>query len=267
MPRWLIPTTYLLASLFAALVIPRLEYELYPAFGREISVSTAQALLGAVASGMMAFTAIVFSIGMLFIQYTATAFSKRFILQLNRRGAYLPRVRRLRRDLHLRARDARLRESGGIGLDPFFSVIVVAILLVGSTAMLAMLVNQVAELRITRILASVADRGRAMIELMPDEIAAGVARSRTAGTSAASTYSGELMVLVAIDTARLGRTRAGSRGDDPTRIRRRRYAISEERRRAGLRRARTHRRGRGPRRVRFARRTSTTATCASRCGS
>jgi uncharacterized membrane protein len=203
MARWLIPTTYLLASLFAALVIPRLEYELYPAFGREISVSTAQALLGAVASGMMAFTAIVFSIGMLFIQYTATAFSKRFILQLNRRTLIYHAFGVFVATFTFALGTLVFVNREGSDWIPFFSVIVVAILLVGSTAMLAMLVNQVAELRVTRILASVADRGRAMIELLPDEISPASLVLEPTAPPLPVPYSGELVVLVAIDTAAL----------------------------------------------------------------
>ena len=80
MPGWVIPAIYVVVSFFAALTLPRLEYAVAPAYGQSMSVPTAQALLGAVSSGMMAFTAIVFSIGFLFIQYTATAFSKRFMV-------------------------------------------------------------------------------------------------------------------------------------------------------------------------------------------
>lgn len=213
MPRWLIPTAYLLASLFAAMVIPRLEFAIYPAFGREISVSTAQALLGAVASGMMAFTAIVFSIGMLLVQYTATAFSKRFILQLHRRllmyhafGVFVATFTFALGTLVFVNRE-------GSDWIPFFSVIIVGVLLVGSIAMLAMLVNQVAELRVTRVLAYVGGRGRAMIALMPED--AEVARLAPELHMASQTvvYSGDLRVLAAIDKAALAEL---ARGADAT---------------------------------------------------
>jgi hypothetical protein len=84
MPRWMIPAVYVIVSFLAAVVLPRVEYAVAPGHGNAISVSTAQALLGAVSSGMMAFTGIVFSIALLLIQYTATAFSKRFILLFRR---------------------------------------------------------------------------------------------------------------------------------------------------------------------------------------
>ncbi len=203
MPRWLIPTAYLLVSVLGATVVPRLEYAIFPAYGHEISVSTAQALLGAVASGMMAFTAIVFSIGMLFIQYTATAFSKRFILQLHHRliiyhafGVFVATFTFALGTLVFVNRE-------GSDWIPFVSLIIVGILLVASIALLAMLVNQVAELRITRILAYVGERGRALIALMPDAAETQPAAVPLASPTRAVVYSGELMVLIAIDKAGL----------------------------------------------------------------
>ncbi len=204
MPRWLIPTAYLLLSLLAATLIPRLEYALYPAFGHEISVSTAQALLGAIASGMMAFTAIVFSIGMLFIQYTATAFSKRFILQLNRRRVIYHAFGVFVATFTFALGTLVFVNREGSDWIPFFSVIVVGVLLVASIALLAMLVNQVAELRVTRILAYVGDRGRQLIALMPDEVATSHAAAKPiASLSQEIVYSGALRVLTAIDTGSL----------------------------------------------------------------
>ncbi|HEX3670696.1 MAG TPA: DUF2254 family protein [Candidatus Cybelea sp.] len=203
MPRWLIPTAYLLVSLFAATIFPRLEFALYPAFGREISVSTAQALLGAVASGMMAFTAIVFSIGMLFIQYTATAFSKRLILQLNRRLVIYHAFGVFVATFTFALGTLVFVNRKGSDWIPFLSLIIVELLLVASIALLAMLINQVAELRITRIIAYLGERGRALIALMPGETPAAPHASEARSPSQTVLYSGGLVVLTAIDKARL----------------------------------------------------------------
>ncbi|MGY3037754.1 hypothetical protein ACVIIV_006924 [Bradyrhizobium sp. USDA 4354] len=61
MQLWLIPTLYAIASVAAGFVVPRLE-STFLAVGLNLSTSSAQAYLSAVASGMMALTGIVFSI-------------------------------------------------------------------------------------------------------------------------------------------------------------------------------------------------------------
>ena len=55
MQLWLIPSCYAAASIVAGFVVPRLETT-YLALGLELSTSSAQAYLSAVASGMMALT-------------------------------------------------------------------------------------------------------------------------------------------------------------------------------------------------------------------
>lgn len=168
MPRWLIPAVYVAASFAAAELIPRAEYAWLPVYGHEVSVSTAQALLGAIASGMMAFTAIVFSIGFLFIQYTATAYSKRFILQLSHRPVIYHAFGIFVATFTFALGTLSFVNRNGSDWVPFFSIAIVGGLLLASIVLLAMLVNRVAELRVTRMLAYIGDLGRATISLMPD---------------------------------------------------------------------------------------------------
>ncbi len=61
MQLWLIPTVYAVASIIGGLALPRLESK-YLGINLDLSVSSAQAYLSAVSSGMMALTGIVFSI-------------------------------------------------------------------------------------------------------------------------------------------------------------------------------------------------------------
>jgi uncharacterized membrane protein len=62
-PLWLLTVIYVAVSFMLGLTLPRLEVAYSPHFGHDISVSSAQALLASIASGMMSLTAIVFSIG------------------------------------------------------------------------------------------------------------------------------------------------------------------------------------------------------------
>lgn len=206
MPRWLIPAAYFVASLIAATVIPRLEFAFLPVWGNEISVSTAQALLGAVSSGMMAFTAIVFSIGFLFVQYTATAFSKRFLVAAAQ-GTFIYHAFGLFVATFMFALGtlAFVNRHGSTWV-PFGSIVIVNALLVLSVVAMALLMNQVASLRITRVLSTLGDRGRRAIERMPDEapdtIRAAVALGEPTQTVV---YSKNAKVLAAIDAAALVR--------------------------------------------------------------
>jgi uncharacterized membrane protein len=200
MPRWLIPASYLLVSFVAAVLVPRLEYRFFPADGNMMSVSTAQTLLGAISSGMMAFTAIVFSIAFLFVQYTATAYSKRFILLTIRKPfvyhAFGLFVSTFTFALGTLAFVNRL----GSNWVPLDSVIITGVLLAISIAVMGRLVNQVADLRITRILGYLGDCGRGLILRLPaPEAAASALLELPDEPSQVVRHAGRLMVVTAID--------------------------------------------------------------------
>ena len=79
MLTWLIPILYLFLGVAAGFALPRIEYAYVPAYGHAMPVSTAQAYLSAIASGMMTLTAI-FSIVYLMMQFTTSVYSKRLVL-------------------------------------------------------------------------------------------------------------------------------------------------------------------------------------------
>lgn len=203
MPRWLIPAVYVVVSFLAAELIPRAEYAWLPVYGHEISVSTSQALLGAIASGMMAFTAIVFSVGFLFIQYTATAYSKRFILQLSHRPTLFHAFGVFVATFTFALGTLTFVNRKGSDWVPFFSIVIVGALLLASIVLLALLVNQVAELRVTRMLTYVGDHGRALIALMPETAEGAPASTLSGGALQSVVHSGSLRFLSAIDKAGL----------------------------------------------------------------
>ena len=74
MPLWLIPTIYAAVSFVAGTTLPRLEQAYFP-YASGISVTSAQAFFSAVASGMIALTGIVFSVGLVMVQFSAMAYS------------------------------------------------------------------------------------------------------------------------------------------------------------------------------------------------
>ena len=72
MSLWLIPMIYAAASFLGGITLPRLEQAYFP-YDSGISVASAQAFLAAVASGMIALTGIVFTVGLVMVQFSAIA--------------------------------------------------------------------------------------------------------------------------------------------------------------------------------------------------
>ena len=83
MSLWLIPMIYAAASFLGGITLPRLEQAYFP-YDSGISVASAQAFLTAVASGMIALTGIVFTVGLVMVQFSAIAYSPRLVLLLAR---------------------------------------------------------------------------------------------------------------------------------------------------------------------------------------
>ena len=77
MRLWLIPSIYVGGSVLCGLVLPRMEQIYLAGYAFDMSVASAQAMLSAVASGMMALTGIVFAMAFFMVQFSAIAYSPR----------------------------------------------------------------------------------------------------------------------------------------------------------------------------------------------
>ena len=80
---WVIPMIYVVATLAAGFTLPRLEYTYLSSYDIKLSVSSAQAMLSSISSGMMALTGIVFSLAFVMVQFSATAYSPRLVIWLS----------------------------------------------------------------------------------------------------------------------------------------------------------------------------------------
>ena len=163
MPIWLIPMIYAAASFAAAMTLPRFEHMYLASYASGVSAASAQVFFGSVASGMLALTGIVFSIGMVMVQFGATAYSPRLV--------------------HMLARDPMLFHSLGIfiatffyslgalgwtdregsGVVPMFSILLVAGLVMLSMLLFSRLMKNVSDLQITNVLHVIGDKGREVI--------------------------------------------------------------------------------------------------------
>src|SRR5882757_8919464 len=81
---WRVPSIYAACAIAAGLALPRLETRFVPHLMSDISVSAATAMYSSIASGMIALTAIVFSVTFVMVQFSATAYSPRLVLWLAR---------------------------------------------------------------------------------------------------------------------------------------------------------------------------------------
>src|SRR6478609_4461313 len=165
MSHWLIPMIYAAASFLGGLTLPRLEQAYFP-YGFGISVASAQAFFAAVASGMIALTGIVFTVGLVMVQFSAIAYSPRLVLLLARDpklfhslGVFIATFTyALSVLLHV--------DRNGSGVVPLISGSVVAGLLLLSTLLFSALMKSLTDLQITYVLHVIGDKGRDVVREM-----------------------------------------------------------------------------------------------------
>ena len=80
MQPWFIPMFYVSGAVLGGLALPRIEQAYLSSYTFAVSVASAQALLSAAASGMMALTGIVFAMAFVMVQFSAIAYSPRLVL-------------------------------------------------------------------------------------------------------------------------------------------------------------------------------------------
>jgi uncharacterized membrane protein len=80
MQPWFIPMFYVSGAVLGGLALPRIEQAYLSAYTLGLSVASAQALLSAAASGMMALTGIIFAMAFVMVQFSAIAYSPRLVL-------------------------------------------------------------------------------------------------------------------------------------------------------------------------------------------
>ncbi len=168
---------YAVASLILAISFPRFEYEHFAAYDRGIAVSSAQAFLSAVASGMMSLTAIVFSIAFLVVQFSASAFSKRLVLLFGQDPVMFNSLGMFFATFIYALAVLLFVDRNGDGNVPYFSTLVVGVLLAFSVILLGLLVHRMSQLQITSVLRIVGNKGRRVIRETYGVLTAGATRA------------------------------------------------------------------------------------------
>jgi uncharacterized membrane protein len=166
MRLWLIPTAYVVTSILAAFTFPRLEHAYIGSYSVGLSVSSVQSYLSAAASGMMALTAIVFSVAFIIVQFGAIAYSPRLVLLFARNPTLFHTLGIFVATFVYSLAVLAWIDRGGSGFVPPFSTILVVIMVVVSIVLFSLLVQRLNDLQISNVLHLIGDKGRRVIREM-----------------------------------------------------------------------------------------------------
>ena len=161
---WFVPLLYAVGALVVSFTVPRLANNLLPGFVSTVSVNTAIGFFSAIASGMIALTAIVFSLTFVMVQFSATAYSPRLVLWVAR-DPIVSHALGVFTATFLYALAALVWvDRGGSGRVPLAGILVVGLLLIISVMMFIGLIQRVGMLQVTRMLTFTGNQGRGVIE-------------------------------------------------------------------------------------------------------
>jgi uncharacterized membrane protein len=223
MPLWLIPIVYTVGGVACGLIVPRIELAYLAPYAHAISVASAQAVLSAIASGMMALTGMVFAVAFVMAQFSAVAYSPRLVLWLTRNPALFHSLGVFVATFIYSLATLAWVDRAGSGVVPMFSVLSVSAMLVLSMLLFSSLVQRLRGLQITNVLQQVGDKGRQVIRQMfqrlderpaaewkPDIIPADYARLGPVAQTLK--YSGAPRAIATLDVASLVRQARQSEG-------------------------------------------------------
>lgn len=161
---WLIPLLYAFAALLLGFTVPRLANDLLPGLVSTISVNAAIGIYSAIASGMIALTAIVFSLTFMTVQFSATAYSPRLVFWIARDPVMSHSIGVFTATFLYALVSLAWVDRSGSGKVPLAGILLVTTLLIVSVIMFISLIQRVGMLQVNRMLIFTGDRGREVIE-------------------------------------------------------------------------------------------------------
>src|SRR5262249_36482304 len=136
----------------------------------DLSVSSAQAYLSATASGMMALTGVVFAMAFVMVQFSAIAYSPRLVLWFARDYALFHSLGAFAATFLYALFTLAWVDRADSETVPLFSCLLVAVMLIVSMLLFALLVQRLTDLQITSVLQLIGDKGREVIRDMFREL-------------------------------------------------------------------------------------------------
>ena len=178
MRTWVIPLIYVAIAVCLGMFFPRFEYEYLGNYSEFVSqlyfgnlaVSSAQSVLGAIASGMMGLTAIVFTVAYITAQFNSVAYSPRVALVFVRDPALFHSFGLFVATFILSLFTLAWVDRENSQIVPVISMVMVGFFLIASMLAFAWLVRGVIDLQITNTLQSLGDRGRVVLRQTFDRL-------------------------------------------------------------------------------------------------
>jgi uncharacterized membrane protein len=217
LPNWAIPMLYSVIAFVGGLALPRIETRLLPGLSSSVSSGAALAIGSSIASGMIAFTAIVFSLAFVMVQFSATAYSPRLVLWIAKDrviwhaiGVFTAAF------IYTLCAMAWVDRNPAVTM-PLVSAILVVVLLLASVAMFVALIERISLLQISRMLAFTGGQGRAVIQQMYPALeatgaAAGAAELPKSPVTQTVRHTGQPRVIQAVNIPALLATATASGG-------------------------------------------------------
>jgi uncharacterized membrane protein len=218
MPLWVVPILYVAGTLVFGIWFARFEY-IYLAgqsdlltkwWFYQLSISSAQASVAAIASGMIALTSIVFTAAYITAQFHSIAYSPRVALFFLRDPAVFHTFGLFNATFIFSIITLSWIDRENSKIVPQFSLAIVVILLIASMFAFARLLRGVADLTITRTLHAIGDRARIILQQTfekldaavqePERVAPGPNDVRDKAISQTVTYDGPPRAITRFDT-------------------------------------------------------------------
>ncbi len=162
-PLWLIPTGYLVATVVAGLILPRLERAYLGEYVHGMSAESALAFFSAVSSGMMALTGIVFAIAFVMVQFNAVAYSPRLVAVFGSDPTLFHALGLFFATFGYSLAALVWTDRSHAGTVPLVSTVLVIVLLTTSMLAFTLLVHKLGDLQISNVLHLLGEKGRTVI--------------------------------------------------------------------------------------------------------
>lgn len=156
------------ATITLGLVFPHLEYRYLPGYNHGVTIPVAIAIFSSIAQGTLALTAIIFSLAFVMVQFSSAAYSPRLVLWLTQDPIIWHAMGLFTATFLYSLVTLIWVDRWGSGQVPFFSGLLVILLLVASVMVISLLVQRLALLQVTGVMRFIGDKGRQVInEIYP----------------------------------------------------------------------------------------------------
>jgi uncharacterized membrane protein len=166
LPTWIIPLIYSGTAVLLGMFFPRIEASLFSNWTSPMTVSAATAIYGAVATGMITLTGLVFSMVFVMEQFSATAYSPRLVVWMSRDPLLFHAIGVFTATFLYSVAALAWVDRRHDRKVPFFSVWLTVAFLLASVAMFVGLVQRLHRLQVNSVLSFTGDFGRRVIDVI-----------------------------------------------------------------------------------------------------